>query len=55
MTEANKKGLLQDEIYRRARHVVTEIERTKKAAKALEAGHLEDFGRLMYESHKSLR
>nr|XP_018901915.1 PREDICTED: galactokinase-like [Bemisia tabaci] len=53
--EANKKGLLQDEIYRRARHVVTEIERTKKAAKALEAGHLEDFGRLMYESHKSLR
>jgi galactokinase len=39
----------------RARHVVTEIDRTLKAADALESGDYGTFGRLMYQSHESLR
>jgi galactokinase len=42
-------------IYRRCRHVVTENERVIAAASALEASDLTDFGRLMRESHRSLR
>ena len=42
-------------ILRRARHVVTENARTLAAAAALEAGDLKHFGRLMNESHASLR
>jgi galactokinase len=37
------------------RHVVTEIDRTRRAAAALRAGDLPAFGRLMNESHASLR
>ncbi|MDB4949043.1 MAG: Galactokinase [Gemmatimonadetes bacterium] len=40
---------------RRARHVVTEIDRTLRAARALEAGDAAEVGRLMDESHASLR
>lgn len=40
---------------RRARHVVTENERTLEAADALRAGDLPRLGRLMDESHVSLR
>ncbi len=40
---------------KRARHVVTENERTLAAADALAAGDLERMGRLMDESHASLR
>jgi len=40
---------------RRARHVVTEIQRTLKAVVALEEGDFQRFGRLMNESHDSLR
>lgn len=47
--------LLAGEIYRRARHVVSENERTQKAARALEARDYTRFGRLMYASHASLR
>ncbi|MGE4586685.1 MAG: galactokinase [Mangrovibacterium sp.] len=39
----------------RARHVVSEIERTTGAVQALKAGDLEQFGRLMNASHISLR
>ncbi len=39
----------------RARHVVTEIQRTLDGAQALEAGDYEGFGKLMYRSHESLR
>ncbi len=46
---------LGDEVYRRARHVVTETARTLDAAKALENGEMETLGKLMYESHDSLR
>jgi galactokinase len=40
---------------RRARHVITENERTLKAAAALERGDADEMGRLMNESHASLR
>jgi galactokinase len=40
---------------RRARHVVTENERTVRAAQALKTGDFEEFGRLMLSSHESLR
>ncbi|RPJ62601.1 MAG: galactokinase, partial [Acidobacteria bacterium] len=41
--------------YQRARHVVTENERVLSAVKSLKAGDIVQFGRLMYESHASLR
>lgn len=41
--------------YRRARHVVGEIRRTAQAAAALSRGDYRAFGRLMVESHHSLR
>ncbi|ADH97958.1 galactokinase [Salisediminibacterium selenitireducens] len=40
---------------KRARHAVTENERTKKAFRALEDGDLPAFGQLMNDSHVSLR
>jgi galactokinase len=42
-------------VYRRARHVVTEIERTREAAHAIRSEDWERFGELMYASHESLR
>ncbi len=42
-------------LYRRARHVVTENERTVKAAEALQAGDWATLGELMYASHLSLK
>ncbi|QGM44410.1 galactokinase [Methylocystis heyeri] len=47
-------ALLPEPIRRRARHVVTENERTLQAAAALEAGDMEECGRLMNQSHRSL-
>lgn len=41
--------------YRRARHVIEEIQRTEKAAEALKKGAYSEFGKLMVESHNSLR
>jgi galactokinase len=41
--------------YRRARHVIGEIDRTAQAAEALQAGRWDEVGRLMYASHDSLR
>ncbi len=41
-------------VYSRCRHTVTEIERTLKAADSLKANDLADFGKLMYGSHESL-
>ncbi|MEJ7712671.1 MAG: hypothetical protein WKF84_23190 [Pyrinomonadaceae bacterium] len=46
---------LPEPIKRRCRHVVTEDERTLLAAKALQAGNLDEMGRLMLMSHASLR
>jgi len=46
---------LPDVIARRCRHVVSENQRTLSAAEALNDGRLGDMGRLMFESHASLR
>lgn len=40
---------------RRARHVVSENDRVQKAAKALSRGDMQEMGRLMQQSHESLR
>jgi galactokinase len=50
---ANESKLEQAE-FRRARHVVTEIERVIAAAKCFSAGQWPQVGKLMYESHASL-
>lgn len=42
-------------VRRRARHVISENNRTLKAAEALQADDLTRFGRLMIASHNSLR
>ena len=42
-------------IYRRCRHVITENDRVLEASQALPQGDLQQFGRLMYKSHDSLR
>jgi len=42
-------------IYRRARHVITEIQRTVRARQCLEKEKYSEFGRLMKESHVSLQ
>ncbi|MGD9544403.1 MAG: galactokinase [Methylocystis sp.] len=44
-----------ERVFRRARHVVGEIDRTLRAAAALDAGDLEECGGLMNLSHDSLR
>ena len=52
-------GSHQDEtpthVWRRARHVITENTRVIEAVEALRDGDVGRFGRLMYESHESLR
>jgi len=50
------KHLIQDEtVLKRATHVIKENDRVNLAAKALNDGALEEFGRLMYASHQSLK
>jgi galactokinase len=54
------RDLLPDKLYRRARHVVTEDERTLEAAALMREGlsrgdNLRRFGDLLYASHASLR
>ncbi len=44
-----------DTLKRRAKHVVLENQRVLKAVEVLEQGRLEEFGRLMVESHMSLK
>ena len=46
---------LEDVVYRRARHVITENERVEMMAAALEADNWAQAGDLMYASHDSLR
>src|SRR5208282_2298008 len=46
---------LEAEVYRRARHVITENERTVQFAHALQARQWSTVGALMYASHRSLR
>jgi galactokinase len=54
MLEVNKLKL-DDVQYRRARHVIGEIERTVIAAEKIAAGDWDTVGELMYASHDSLR
>lgn len=53
--EAEKSKLTSDEMRNRARHVVTEIDRCEAAAEALKAKDLVAFGKLMRQSHDSLK
>ena len=46
---------LPDNVFRRARHIVTENARTIEAGNALKSNDLTEFGRLMRESHLSMR
>jgi galactokinase len=47
--------VLPEVIYRRCRHVITENERVLQAAEALRKGEFALLGRLMFESHRSMR
>ncbi len=53
--EANKAKITSEIDRKRARHAVTENQRTLKAVEALKNGELESFGQLMTASHNSLR
>ncbi|HEY9685050.1 MAG TPA: galactokinase [Drouetiella sp.] len=46
---------LSDKVARRCRHVISENKRVLDAVAALESSQLDKFGKLMNESHKSLR
>jgi galactokinase len=50
-----KAGQMGDRMFRRSRHVVTEIARTCEAVKAFRSGDYADLGHLMDGSHRSLR
>jgi galactokinase len=49
------KGKLSEVVYRRARHVIGEIERTTHAAEGIRASNWPAVGQLMYASHAALR
>ena len=52
----NSKGLIKDELLvRRAKQCVYENQRVKDAGSALKAGNLEKLGKLLNESHESLK
>jgi galactokinase len=51
----NAKGKMDDVVFRRARHVIGEIERTVHAAEGIHASNWPTVGQLMYASHRSLR
>ncbi|CAF1013096.1 unnamed protein product [Adineta ricciae] len=53
LEEGRKK--MSENAFKRAHHVVTERQRTEAGARALENNDYEEFGRLMYESHDSLK
>ncbi len=53
--EAHKSAIGSEVRIRRAKHAVYENQRTIKAVKALKAGDIEAFGKLMIASHESLR
>lgn len=49
------KSQLSDGVYRHARHVVGEIERVEQAIHCLEIGDSNTFGKIMFDTHASLR
>jgi galactokinase len=48
-------NITEDVVKRRAHHVISENDRTLRAITALNEGDIEEFGKLMNESHDSLR
>ena len=50
-----KKSAMSDVVFRRARHVIGEIERTVSAAEGVRNSNWPAVGQLMYASHRSLR
>jgi galactokinase len=52
---ASMQAQMPENVYRRARHIVSECLRVPKAAALLDAGDSRGFGRLMFETHASLR
>ena len=54
LLEMNK-AQLSDEVFRRARHVITEIDRTTNCANRLRAGEWTAVASLLFASHESLR
>lgn len=50
----SKRNELGDGLYRRARHIVTEIQRVDKSCAALKDGNIAELGTLLNESHFSL-
>jgi galactokinase len=48
-------GMLDPVVRKRCMHVIMENERVGRSARALREGNLSEFGKLMYESHLSLR
>ncbi len=48
-------ALLDGVVYRRARHVISENERVIRGIEMLKRGDIASYGRLLYESHQSLR
>lgn len=53
--EANKDKFNNELVYKRARHAISENNRTKEATKVLKENNLNAFGELMSASHNSLR
>ncbi len=49
------RAALEPSVFRRARHVITENERTLQTARFIQAGQWSQVGSLMYASHASLR
>ncbi len=50
-----RESVMDEVVYRRARHVITENRRTQSAAEYMSAGNAEKLGELMNASHASLR
>ncbi len=55
LRDARSAESLPEDLRPYCRHVIAENARVENAAAALESGNLAEFGRLMYESHASLR
>ncbi|XP_068243428.1 galactokinase-like [Palaemon carinicauda] len=54
--EKHKSSMMEEkELYYRARHAISEIKRTEEAVSILKKGDYNTFGKMMTESHKSLR
>lgn len=46
---------MSEEVYQRAHHAISEIQRTQEAVEVLKKGDYVKFGKFMTDSHNSLR